>query len=932
MTGNENVKNRSKPLAVETHLEQWRIEQVLGRTRSGFLYLANNQQTGNSDFLYEFFPDWNLRRRDGCTPQIRVKEKVLFQEGLERFLVQAHSWSQVHDLHLQPVIHYGEHHGTAILVTACGPGRTLHEMIQKRSHPVDEQQLRLFLQAGLQALHALGLAHLVHADISPKTLFLPELASPCLLAFGVTGFSTGCTPLTCYQPIEVEQNTVLQSPQTDLYSLGASLYHTLAGQPPVMANTRMDAMARGQNDPLIPAVEIGHGRYNHTLTGAIDWMLSPLLRDRPEHPETLLGQIIRPQAMFRPVASGSDFAAQNNTRESTNTTKFTAFAEDDATGQTIAAPDAPLISEFRSLHKPGSKSQIEKKKSFYGAKILASGIILLGFVTYFLYQLDSSSTPAKKPTTSEAKSPPNKTNNLAVNMGPPPITKGLPTRSDDQQRITTYRKINLEDKIRKEIAQQMEADAAAADQAQEKALAKEEKQRQQQIDLLWKKIALARKNAHYLWPRKGSVKQLLVTVQRLQPDSVQARELQQDLSCWLLALAEYHRQANEPHQAYLALLQASAFNADESLLQSALKRQQKALKDSRNIVLDTAQNVKRTKAKQLLVKARRAYSLGYWFAPPGGNALGMFRAALNMDPGNIAARDGLRQIDQQLKRRFHRAIQQNDKSASMKWLTGLQALNPDDPELLALEKQAIQLKSTSHQIGLNTPAKSIKAKSVKTAAALSTKTKKNRAPIVKRPRATPKNPTAISRNSSKIETETISSQLQQAIDAYHKLQYLRAYELLQPLVKKRIPRALFRSGMILMEGKGIERDRVTALNQLEMALPSVTQLSLQGKSWAQVALGLYFDKGWLMQSSAGTAVALYRKAALAGNADAMNNLGLMYASGRGVVENFTTAKYWLQRAKQLGHKLAAANFIKLEQLIENRAKRKRQNPVGFSGN
>jgi len=274
----------------------------------------------------------------------------------------------------------------------------------------------------------------------------------------------------------------------------------------------------------------------------------------------------------------------------------------------------------------------------------------------------------------------------------------------------------------------------------------------------------------------------------------------------------------------------------------------------------------------------------------------------------------------------------------MKWLTGLQTLDPDDPELLILAKRVDQLKSIPNKVAQTTKTETMTANTANPAALgnvtkpRTSKPGKTQARTVKTSQLVEKTDSMVTNAASRANTSTVSPQLKPAIAAYQDMQYTKAYELLQPLVKKRVPRALFRSGMILMGGKGIEPDRPAAFAQLETALPSITQLSLSGESWAQVALGLYFDKGWLMQSNAETAVALYRKAASTGNADAMNNLGLMYASGRGVTKNLTTATSWLQRARQQGHKIAALNLGKLEQLILNRSKRKQQRQDGFTGN
>jgi TPR repeat protein len=56
------------------------------------------------------------------------------------------------------------------------------------------------------------------------------------------------------------------------------------------------------------------------------------------------------------------------------------------------------------------------------------------------------------------------------------------------------------------------------------------------------------------------------------------------------------------------------------------------------------------------------------------------------------------------------------------------------------------------------------------------------------------------------------------------------------------------------------------------------------------------------------AVAIYKKLADQGNPDAQTNLGLMYASGRGVPQDFSEAVRWWQRAAAQGNTLAEGDL------------------------
>ena len=122
-----------------------------------------------------------------------------------------------------------------------------------------------------QLLDALDYLHtrsepIVHRDIKPQNLKIAERNQVILLDFGLakgkplwmtrvttTGSLYGYTPN--YAPLEQIQG-LGTDPRSDLYALGATLYHLITGLPPVDAATRADAFLGGEPDPLRPANEV----------------------------------------------------------------------------------------------------------------------------------------------------------------------------------------------------------------------------------------------------------------------------------------------------------------------------------------------------------------------------------------------------------------------------------------------------------------------------------------------------------------------------------------------------------------------------------------------------------------------------------------------------------------------------------------------------
>ncbi len=153
-------------------------------------------------------------------------------------------------------------------------GADLGEVLDKRRQnlePVGEPkpfEVDEVIRWAEQLLDALDYLHareepIIHRDIKPQNLKLAERNQIILLDFGLakgrslqmtrvttTGSIYGYTP--SYAPIE-QIRGLGTDPRSDLYALGATLYHLLTGAPPVDAATRADAFLGGEPDPLLPA-------------------------------------------------------------------------------------------------------------------------------------------------------------------------------------------------------------------------------------------------------------------------------------------------------------------------------------------------------------------------------------------------------------------------------------------------------------------------------------------------------------------------------------------------------------------------------------------------------------------------------------------------------------------------------------------------------
>ena len=99
-------------------------------------------------------------------------------------------------------------------------------------------------------------------------------------------------------------------------------------------------------------------------------------------------------------------------------------------------------------------------------------------------------------------------------------------------------------------------------------------------------------------------------------------------------------------------------------------------------------------------------------------------------------------------------------------------------------------------------------------------------------------------------------------------------------------------------GKGAELDAETK---------ALIAKAEQGVDWAQSLLGVKYALGEGVPQDYKEAVKWYRKAAEQGYAKAQHNLGLMYDNGQGVLKDDVNAYAWCNVASANGSKVASKN-------------------------
>lgn len=233
------------PLAPDTLLQdRYRIVKQLGKGGMGAVYEAVDQRLGITVALKE-----TLSVDESSRKQFEQEARLLAS-------LQHPALPRVSD-------HFAEA-DRAFLVMQFIAGVDLARIIYQQPGPFPREQVVAWADQLLDALIYLHSQdrQVIHRDIKPHNLKLTATGQIALLDFGLAKAQPAEASTTSsssffgytrqYSPIEQIQ-ALSTGPHSDIYALGATLYHLLTGVRPADALTRAAAVTSGHGDPLKPA-------------------------------------------------------------------------------------------------------------------------------------------------------------------------------------------------------------------------------------------------------------------------------------------------------------------------------------------------------------------------------------------------------------------------------------------------------------------------------------------------------------------------------------------------------------------------------------------------------------------------------------------------------------------------------------------------------
>ncbi len=204
------------------HIPGYRIDGTLGKGATGIVYLARQLSIDRQVALKVLHP-----------------ELVRNMRSIKRLQREARTAARLAHPNLISAIDMGQTEGTWWFAMELVHGKSLAQLLDQDGRLKEERALPVFIRLCDALQHACERG-VVHRDIKPANILLEKGDTPRLVDLGLARVEedpmitrTGATLGTPhYISPEQARDPVLADVRSDIWSLGATMFHTVCGQPP----------------------------------------------------------------------------------------------------------------------------------------------------------------------------------------------------------------------------------------------------------------------------------------------------------------------------------------------------------------------------------------------------------------------------------------------------------------------------------------------------------------------------------------------------------------------------------------------------------------------------------------------------------------------------------------------------------------------------
>lgn len=222
------------PTATLQRMGDYELLEEIGSGGMGAVYRARQISVGRTVALKIIRPD----RWKGLSVDQRSR-------AVERFINESQAAARREHPNILAIYDAGQQDGVYFLAMQLVNGRSL--AAQVANGPLEDRRSAAYLEPVCRALHGVHQAGIVHRDLKPSNILVDSTSDwPWVSDFGLAKVFDSEQELTLSgdlfgTPSYMSPEQVLNAGQvtvgTDVYGIGATLYHMLTGRPPFQATT-----------------------------------------------------------------------------------------------------------------------------------------------------------------------------------------------------------------------------------------------------------------------------------------------------------------------------------------------------------------------------------------------------------------------------------------------------------------------------------------------------------------------------------------------------------------------------------------------------------------------------------------------------------------------------------------------------------------------
>lgn len=340
-------------LSTNSYLQngKYKIERVLGQGGFGITYLAYQPLLDRKVCIKEFFYK-DYCERNEATSHVTLgtqSAQEMVQRFMNKFIKEAQTISRQKHPNIIDIYDIFTENNTAYYVMEYIEGESLSDMI-KRNGALSEDAALNFIRQAANALSYIHAKSINHLDIKPANMMVRRSDNSLVLIdfglskqYGSTGGQTSSTPVGIsegYAPLEQYQAGGVSTftPQTDIYSLGATLFCLITGTVPPSASEVLN-----NGIPALPS------HISASTKNAIHKAMQFRKNDRPQSVKAFL-------SLFDGNSSATT-ASQNSNRPKAYKTVFV----DNETTKVVGMSDLDRQQEENKRKREAERKAAEEK-------------------------------------------------------------------------------------------------------------------------------------------------------------------------------------------------------------------------------------------------------------------------------------------------------------------------------------------------------------------------------------------------------------------------------------------------------------------------------------------------------------------------------------------------------------------------------------------